>query len=103
MAQKVISQFTTANVPETPMNEYEKNKGTFWAIVTIYLLVALVAIAGNGLVLYASFTRRNLGSLRHFDIVIKSLAVNDLLLGLIGIPFRIYQAYYIGMYIGAIS
>ena len=103
MAQKVISNFTTINLPETPMNEYEKNKGTFWAIVAIYSLVALVAIEGNGLVLYASFTRRNIGFLRHFDDVIKSLAANDFLLGLIAVPCRLYQAYYIGMYIGDIN
>ena len=103
MEQKVISNFTTTNLPETPMNEYEKNKGTFWVIATIYLIVALVAIAGNGLVLYVSFTRRNLGSLRHFDSVIKSLAINDLLLGLIAIPCSIYQAYHIGVYFGTIN
>ena len=97
MAQYVISNFTTINLHEAPMNVYEKNKGIFWVMTTVYLLVALVAIAGNGLVLYACFARTNLGSLRHFDSVIKSLATNDLLLGLIGIPCWIYQAYYAGM------
>ena len=55
------------------------------------ILVAMVAIMGNGLVLYAAYGKRNsmkFSRLQDLDIVIKSLAVTDLLIGLVGIPAR---------------
>ena len=59
--------------------------------VVLGILVAMVAIMGNGLVLYAAYGKRNsmkFSRLRDLDIVIKSLAVTDLLIGLVGIPAR---------------
>ena len=56
------------------------------------LLIAVVAIIGNALVLYAAFGKQKLLSvktLRNLDTVIKSLAVTDLMIGLIGIPLRL--------------
>ena len=76
---------------------YEENKGVIWLFGAIYIVVALVAIIGNGLVLYAAHSNRNLGRLRNFDGAIKSLAIADMLFGLVGIPCRIFGTYYIGM------
>ena len=56
------------------------------------LLLAIFAILGNGLVLYASHGNKNLLRLaaqQDLDIVIKSLALTDLIIGLFGIPSRI--------------
>ena len=56
------------------------------------LMIAVVAVIGNILVLYAAFGRQKLLSvktLRNLDTVIKSLAVTDLMIGLIGIPLRL--------------
>lgn len=75
---------------------YEENKEIIWLFGGIYILVALVAIIGNGLVLYAAHSNRNLGRLRNFDGAIKSLAIADMLFGLVGIPCRIFGTYYIG-------
>ena len=77
---------------------YERHKAFFWGGVALYLCLSIIAIAGNGLVLYTSFTNFNMGSLRHLDTVIKSLAMADLLFGLIGIPCKIVNDYYIGKY-----
>ena len=49
--------------------------------------MGLVAVVGNGLVLYLGFGNKNFGRLRYLDIVIKSLAVNDLLYAMIGFPY----------------
>ena len=74
---------------------YEQHKSLFWVIGVFYLCLAMIAAMGNGLVIYASYGTRNRGPLRHLDDVIKSLAVADMLFGLIGTPFLIYK-YYMG-------
>ena len=59
--------------------------------VVLGILVAIVAVMGNGLVLYASYGKQKsmkFSVVRDLDIVIKSLAVTDLLIGLVGIPAR---------------
>ena len=80
--------FTTRSLTNAEFN---------WMVVDIVaffatLLTAIVAIVGNGLVLYAAYGKKSLlrvKALRSLDIVIKSLAVTDLMVGLIGIPCRI--------------
>ena len=76
---------------------YEKNIVMFWVGVAIYLILAMVAATGNGLVLYVTFGNFNVGPLRHLDDVIKSLATADMLYGLCGIPLKIATDYYYGM------
>ena len=60
--------------------------------VVLYPLIAMIAIMGNGLVLYAAYRKNNpmkFSVYQDMDIVIKSLAITDLLIGLVGIPARI--------------
>ena len=77
---------------------YEQNKVIFWVCSVIYSCIALVAVTGNGLVLYAAHGDKHLGRLQNFDVVIKSLALTDMLFGLVGMPCRIIGSYYVGMY-----
>ena len=59
--------------------------------IVLTILIGMVAIIGNGLVLYAAYRKKNsmkFSKLRSLDIVIKSLAVTDLLIGLVGLPAR---------------
>ena len=70
-------------------NIFEQTTGGFWAFTTIYVSIGLGSFVGNGLVLYAACSTRNRGILRYFDSGIKSLAVADMLFGLIAIPLRI--------------
>ena len=59
--------------------------------IVLTVLIGMVAIIGNGLVLYAAYRKKNsmkFSVLRDLDIVIKSLAVTDLLIGLVGLPAR---------------
>ena len=59
--------------------------------VVLGILIAMVAVMGNGLVLYASYGKQKsmkFSVVRDLDIVIKSLAVTDLLIGLAGMPAR---------------
>ena len=100
MAEKLIHPETSYNFScneNVTQSFYEENKVMFWLCSVIYLCIAIVAVTGNGLVLYASFVDRNQGRLRYFDIVIKSLAISDMLFGLVGMPCRIIGSYYAGM------
>jgi hypothetical protein len=77
---------------------YEKHEPLFYGLTIVYLCIALVAIIGNGLVLYVSYVKRNTGPLKILDGVIKSLAVADMLYGLIGMPCRVISNFYVGKY-----
>ena len=88
----------SSNNETFPQTFYEENKATFWVCSVFYVCIAFVAVTGNGLVIYAAHVDKNLGRLRNFDIVIKSLAVTDMLFGLVGMPCRIIGSYYVGMY-----
>ena len=74
-------------------NNYEKYTGLFWAFAAITFIVALMAKLGNGFVLLITYGNRNSGRLRYLDNAIISLAVADMLIGLIGIPCRIVVYY----------
>ena len=72
--------------------------------IVFVILIGIVAVMGNGLVLYAAYRKNNsmkLSVLRDLDIVIKSLAINDLLIGLVGIPTRPLANWNGGNYIWA--
>ena len=76
---------------------YQWNREAFLEFSVIYLCIGLIAVIGNGLVLYATICTRNHGCLSYFDTAIKSLAFADMLFGLVGIPSRIAAMYYIGI------
>ena len=78
--------------------DYEKHETSFYALTVMYLCIALVAVVGNGLVLYVSYGKRNNGPLRILDGGIKSLAVADMLYGLVGMPCRVISNFYLGKY-----
>ena len=61
-----------------------------YLLAAINICVGIIAVLGNGLVLYAAYGSRNNGRLNYLDGVVKSLAVNDLLYGLFGIPCRTF-------------
>ena len=76
------------------------NEQEFLMVFSINLILALTAIIGNGLVLYSTTKSINLGALRNLDAVIKSLAMADLLYGLLGVPSNIINYYYLSKYCG---
>ena len=91
--------FPVANATEVSLSSestYEKIVIVFWMGVALYLGLGLLALIGNGLVLYTSFGDLNMGPLRHLDNVIKSLAVADMLYGLLGVPCKVVADYYVG-------
>ena len=75
---------------------YDKIAVMFWMGVVLYLGLGILAFIGNGLVLYTSLGDLNMGPLRHLDNVIKSLAVADMLYGMIGVPCKVAADYYVG-------
>ena len=70
-------------------NVYEKNQALFWLSVVTYLCIAVIAVSGNGLVLYATYGNKNTGRLKYLDDAVKSLAVADMVFGLVGTPLII--------------
>ena len=83
---------------------YDEKPLMFWGFTILYLLLALFAVIGNGLVIaatYISEINENYNALQLFVPltcfvqVIRSLALSDLLYGFIGAPFQIY-GYYLG-------
>ena len=74
---------------------YDKNVALFWICVAVYLCIALTTTLGNGLVIYAAYGNKNRGPLGCLDDVVKSLALADMLYGLMGTPFLIY-GYFLG-------
>ena len=93
------STTTTANDTDRDLGHVVENPALFiiWGI--LYVVIALVAAVGNGLVLYASYGNKNTGRLQYLDSIIKSLALTDMLYGLVGVPCRILNAYLLGWYI----
>ena len=96
MLENISESLGTQVQRNNSITSYEENIVTFWIIALIYTWIGIVAIVGNGLVLYATYGSRNLSMLRGFDGVIKSLAMADLLVGLVGVPIRIYESYNVG-------
>ena len=79
-------------------NSYDNKWVLIWFAFAIYICMAIVATIGNGLVLYAAHIGNNTGRLRYLDGVIKSLAMTDMLFGVIGIPCMLIADYYTGKY-----
>ena len=77
------------------MSSYENNKTLFWSFASVFMVMAIIGIIGNGLVIYVSHQTRNTGRMRYLDSIVKSLAVTDFLFGLLGAPL-IITIYYLG-------
>ena len=75
---------------------YEQNTIQFWAFYTIYMLIGITALVGNALVILVTYGNYNSGNLRYLDSTIKSLALADMLFGLLGVPCRVAIDYKVG-------
>ena len=72
-SQELSSVTNATEASSASESTYEKIVIVFWMGVALYLGLGLLALIGNGLVLYTSFGDLNMGPLRHLDNVIKSL------------------------------
>ena len=97
MSEKTLEIFSTVSPVNDSITKYEENIVTFWFVAAVYMCIGIVAILGNGLVLYAIYGSKHVSMLRGFDGVITSLALADLLFGLVGVPIRIGESYNVGM------
>jgi hypothetical protein len=82
---------------QTQELDYERQKGYvygFWAYVTAYMLINSIAAIANAFLLFVTYGERNSGRLSYLDNAIKSLAVTDMLFGLIGAPLRVRAEYF---------
>ena len=67
---------------------------TFWVSVVLCLIIGIVSALGNGLVLYVSSKKDDIGGFCHINWVVRNLALSDLLFGLIGCPLTIVFWYW---------
>ena len=65
----------------------------FWCFCFACGIIAILAILGNGIVIYVSHVTRSTGRLRYLDNVVYSLAVTDFVFGMIGVPIIMSQYY----------
>ena len=70
----------------TDKSEFKTFRDVSYLLAAMNIFIGIIAVLGNGLVLYTGYRNKNTGSLSYLDVVIKSLAVNDLIYGLFGIP-----------------
>ena len=74
---------------------YYENKGLFWILVSISVLIALSGVVGNALVIIATIQSRNIGaSFRYLNRAVLALAVEDFSYLLIGTPFYVVHWYW---------
>ena len=66
----------------------------FWCSVILCLVAGFISILGNGLVLYVSNLKIDVGKFEYINLVVKHLALSDFLFGLIGTPFTILFWYW---------
>ena len=88
-----ITAEVTSMSEEEVLSAYDKHFALFWSLVAFSLLIAAITIIGNGLVIYATYSTKNLGRLRYLDGVVRSLAFTDLLFGLLGTPLVVINYY----------
>ena len=69
-----------------------KHIALFSTSTVISVILAIVAVIGNGIVIYRAGHERYGQALKYLSKPVRSLAITDLLIGLIGIPLII--AYY---------
>ena len=87
-----VTEETTASTAEA-LSSYEENTAMFWAFAVFSVLIAIVAVIGNGLVIYIAHGVKHVGPLRYLDGVVKSLALTDLAFGLVATPLIIINYY----------
>ena len=64
-----------------------------WVSVAVSVILLLVSTTGNILVFIVVGRRKKIGVFRHLKYAIRSLAITDVLLGLVGMPLIIAYSY----------
>ena len=83
--ENICNKVDTSHGFETPL---------FWASTSVSIVLAVLAILGNGIVIYVAGRKRKTRTLRYLDNAVRSLAVSDFFIGLIGIPLMITYYYW---------
>ena len=74
---------------------YDQNTGIFWILICITAILALIAVAGNSLVIFAVIKKRNVSAkFRYLNHAVLSLAIADFVLSLFGTPFSVIYWYW---------
>ena len=74
---------------------YDQNTGIFWVLMCITAVLAMIAVAGNSLVIFAVIKKRNVSAkFRYLNHAVLSLAIADFILSLFGTPFSVVYWYW---------
>ena len=66
-----------------------RDSALFWVTSIISVILAVIGVVGNGTVIRLAHQKQNIGPMMCLNRAIKSLAITDLLIGLIGVPLII--------------
>ena len=74
---------------------YDQNTGIFWILICITAILAMIAVAGNSLVIFAVIKKRNVSAkFRYLNHAVFSLAIADFVLSLFGTPISVVYWYW---------
>ena len=66
----------------------------FWASLPVFVILSMVSIIGNGTVIVIGCRKKKTGALKNLNNAVRSLAVTDLLIGVVGMPALILFSYW---------
>ena len=71
------------------------NKVTlFWVTVAISAILSVITIIGNVMVIFVGCRRKKTAALKNLNNAVRSLAIADLLFGIVGMPVIILDSYW---------
>ena len=89
-----LNNVTNLNTYNNTNALYSIKVPLFWASVGVSVLLAILAIIGNGIVIYVAGRKTNTGTMRYLNDAVRSLAISDFLIGLVGTPLIITYSYW---------
>ena len=66
----------------------------FWVTVAISAILSMINIIGNGMVIFVSCRKKKTAALKNLNSAVRSLAIADLLFGIVAMPIIILYSYW---------
>ena len=66
----------------------------FWVTVAISAILSMINIIGNGMVIFVSCRKKKTAALKNLNNAVRSLAIADLLFGIVVMPVIILDSYW---------
>ena len=66
----------------------------FWITVVVSIITFVITIIGNGMVIFVGCRKQKTKSLKNLNNAVRSLAIADLLFGIVGMPVITLYSYW---------